>query len=253
MNITLLGHHDIASLFALDRLIGLLPQHQYTVFLSSSPLPTTDTTSSLDSLARVDAELCERLLSGELGAAMAEELVEPHLTYLEKPNSQDGLRLLRKTDPDLIVSIRYRRILHDDAIGIPRLGVINLHSGILPDYRGVMATFWAMLNCEAEIGTTLHWITDAGIDTGPIIGVQRIGSDPQRSYLANVLGLYVDGCEMLAGAIAALGDDGPLPTGQQETAGQYYHAPVDADVDRFEKAGLNLVDGREGAWIRAAR
>ena len=251
MNITLLGHHDIASLFALDRLIGLLPQHRYTAYLSRSPVPASE--SSLDDLARADARLCEQLLAGELGGPVAAEVTNPLVTPLEHPNSAEGHRLLAATSPDLIVSIRYRRILHDAAIAIPRLGVINLHSGILPDYRGVMATFWAMLNCEAEIGTTLHWITDAGIDTGPIIGVRRSGTDPERSYLSNVLGLYVNGCEMLTRAIAAVDSDDPLPAGQQEVSGQYFHAPVDDDVERFENAGLFLVDGREGAWIRAAR
>ena len=50
-----------------------------------------------------------------------------------------------------------------------RLGVINLHGGLSPDYRGADCTFWALYNGEPEnIGCTLHYI-DAGIDTGKVI------------------------------------------------------------------------------------
>ena len=49
----------------------------------------------------------------------------------------------------------YRRILKAAAIQIPRHGVLNLHSGLLPAYKGLMATFWATLNGEEEIGCTL--------------------------------------------------------------------------------------------------
>jgi methionyl-tRNA formyltransferase len=111
---------------------------------------------------------------------------------------------MRRLAPDLIVSIRYRRILKDAVIAIPRLGVLNLHSGVLPDYKGVMATFWAMLQNEEMIGATLHRIVDSGIDTGPVIGTRPVPADYGSSYLANVLRLYGPGCDMIVEAIQAL-------------------------------------------------
>lgn len=50
-----------------------------------------------------------------------------------------------------------------------RLGIINLHGGLSPEYRGADCTFWALYNGEPEkVGCTLHYI-DAGIDTGRLI------------------------------------------------------------------------------------
>ena len=249
MNIILLGHHDIASLYALDRLIGLLPEHDYSVFQSgaSESIPSED--SALARLARADADLCERFLHGEIRGPVAAQLAESPLPALSSPNSRQGLRVLEELRPDLIISIRYRRILREEAIAIPRLGVINLHSGILPDYRGVMATFWAMLAGEKEIGTTLHWIVDSGIDTGPVIGIRRKPTRPDRSYLANVLGLYSEGCSMIADAVQAIAD-GRSPGGNsQSPGGQYFAAPGARDVERFEAKGLALFDGSEHAAI----
>jgi methionyl-tRNA formyltransferase len=169
---------------------------------------------------------------------------------LSRPNSSQGLCILRDLQPDLIISIRYRRILRDEAIAIPAKGVINLHSGILPDYRGVMATFWAMLAGEKEIGSTLHWIVDSGIDTGPVIESRRRATRPETSYLVNVLGLYAEGCEMIANAVHTIAADRELPFHGQAAKGPYFGAPGTADVRHFEAAGLSLFDGREAAEIR---
>ena len=79
--------------------------------------------------------------------------------------------LTQRQTPELMISIRYGKILRSKALSIPDLGVLNLHSGKLPDYRGVMATFRAMLAQEQELFSTLHWIDDDTIDTGRVISV----------------------------------------------------------------------------------
>src|SRR5262249_28317163 len=80
---------------------------------------------------------------------------------LVDPNRDAGLDLVKSFAPDLIVTIRYGAILKAALIGISPQGVLNLHSGILPAYRGILATLRAMLNQETEIGCTLHYIGDA--------------------------------------------------------------------------------------------
>ena len=241
MNIILLGHRDIASLFALNRLISLCPEHNYSAFNSGTLKSPKRVPDALSKLANVDADLCSRYLAEyEVDSALRSA------RELEAPNAPAGLQLLADCEPDLIVSIRYRRILRDDAIAIPRHGILNLHSGILPDYRGVMATFWAMLNEEPEIGTTLHRIVDSGIDTGPVIGISRVKTRPRESYLANVLSLYIEGCTLLANAIKAL-NSGKISRGalRPTAPGRYHTTPDDAAIERFLAKNLSLVRGNE--------
>jgi len=250
MNILLLGHHDVASLYALDRVIKQLPEHSYSVLLSelqSNLSPDSD----LAALETADAALCQRFLRGEIIGPATTQLIDPEDSTFNRPNSPAGLQLLRTLQPDLIVSVRYRRILHDAAIAIPRHGVLNLHSGILPDYKGVMATFWAMLNGEEQIGTTLHWIVDSGIDTGPIVGISRKATRPGLSYLANVLGLYADGCDMIARAVRAIDRGELLRASNQAAKGQYYAGPDPADVSRFKRRQLRLVGPEDAAEMSA--
>lgn len=198
-----------------------------------------DTPAALVDLARIDKELSGRFLTSAQPALS-------RANALPRPNAAEGLAVLNDVSPDLILSIRYRRILKNAAIAIPKHGVINLHSGLLPDYRGVMATFWAMLNGESEIGCTLHRIVDSGIDTGPVLGVSRMRTATNKSYLANVLGLYSDGCEMIERAIKATTRGKALPgTHQIEVGGRYYSTP-DADaIQRFFDKNLTLANGTE--------
>jgi len=251
VNITLLGHHDIASLYALNRVMSLLPEHNYSILLSGDLGTQAAPEDSLAQLVEADAQLCEQLLAGSIIGPVAVQLSQrPHAT-LPKPNSAAGLQILRDLEPELIISIRYRRILREEAIAIPEQGVLNLHSGILPDYKGVMATFWALLAGEEQIGATLHRITDSGIDTGPVMQIYRRPARPERSYLANVLGLYAGGCNMIAAAVRAIAAGEAVPAQAQTGEGRYFCAPCAAAVRRFTEQGLILADGEEAAEIRS--
>lgn len=85
---------------------------------------------------------------------------------------------LRALAPDVIVVAAYGQILPAELLAIPRRGCLNIHTSILPRWRGAAPIQWAMLEGDAETGVTLMHM-DAGLDTGGIIAVQRtaIGQD----------------------------------------------------------------------------
>lgn len=82
------------------------------------------------------------------------------------------LGLLKDFKQDICFSIYYRKIFPPSYIPVPPLGFINIHSSLLPKYRGSVPTLWALCNREKEAGITLHHI-DKGIDTGDIIAQSR--------------------------------------------------------------------------------
>ena len=83
-------------------------------------------------------------------------------------NHPEVAKLARELKPDLIC-VFGTSLIRGDLLKEGRLGIINLHGGLSPEYRGADCTFWALYNGEPEkIGCTLHYI-DAGIDTGRLI------------------------------------------------------------------------------------
>jgi methionyl-tRNA formyltransferase len=249
MNIVLLGHRDIASNIALSLLVTAMPQHEYVLMLSGQLPPAT--CPELAELSAFEQALCDELALA--GAARAFGLLSftdlakrtGTIRSLGQPNSPGGLTQLSACRPDLVIAVRYRRILKEAAIAIPTFGVLNLHSGLLPEYKGVMATFWAMLNGEPIIGSTAHRIVDGTIDTGPVIGRAEVVAEPGRSYLSNVLALYPSGCRLLVDAVNRIECGETVSGSRQEQAGRYYSAPDSSDVARFREAGLRLFDGNE--------
>jgi len=79
---------------------------------------------------------------------------------------------LRSLAPDVFVVWSYSMMIPQAVLDIPPLGTVNVHTGLLPEYRGGHVLQWALLNGERETGVTLHYM-DAGVDTGPVIAERR--------------------------------------------------------------------------------
>src|SRR6185295_12566557 len=75
---------------------------------------------------------------------------------------------LRILHPDLIVVAAYGQILPTTILELPRLGCINVHTSLLPKYRGAAPIQWAILQDEPETGVTIMKM-DVGLDTGAIL------------------------------------------------------------------------------------
>jgi len=90
-------------------------------------------------------------------------LVEvPHI------NHPDVVALADRHKPDLI-AVFGTSLIRGELLNRGRLGIVNLHGGLSPHYRGADCTFWALYNSEPEqVGCTLHFI-DPGIDSGDLI------------------------------------------------------------------------------------
>jgi methionyl-tRNA formyltransferase len=79
---------------------------------------------------------------------------------------------LRALQPDLIVVVAYGQILPPAILDLPRHGCLNIHTSLLPKYRGAAPIQWAIANADTETGVTLMRI-DAGLDTGDIVAQRR--------------------------------------------------------------------------------
>ena len=79
---------------------------------------------------------------------------------------------LRELKPDLIVVVAYGQILPPAILDLPRYGCLNVHTSLLPKYRGAAPIQWAIAHGDVETGVTIMKM-DAGLDTGPILSQSR--------------------------------------------------------------------------------
>jgi methionyl-tRNA formyltransferase len=85
-----------------------------------------------------------------------------------KARDEEFIKQLRKFAPDLIAVAAYGQLLPQSLLELPRFGCVNVHTSLLPKYRGAGPIQWAILNDERETGVTIMKM-DAGLDTGPIL------------------------------------------------------------------------------------
>lgn len=243
MNIVLLLNNDIASNFALNLLLPALQPHNIQVFLSSKVGGNSTRPQALQDLAQFEKNGVYRALEQiplRTGKSLAfktyAEISQQYgfdIETLNQINSPDGMAKMQAFSADLIISIRYGVILKKPVIALAKHGVINLHSGKLPNYRGVMATFWALLKGERQLATSLHFIDDSTIDTGRIIANSTLSVQRGKSYLWHVLSLYVGGCQLIEQAINTLQRVGELSTDIQTQQGDYFTFPTAEQITTF--------------------
>ena len=83
-------------------------------------------------------------------------------------NDRRVVDLAERLGPD-IIAVFGTSLIKGPLLSMGRLGIVNLHGGLSPEYRGADCTFWALYNGEPEkIGCTIHFV-DQGIDTGNLI------------------------------------------------------------------------------------
>jgi folate-dependent phosphoribosylglycinamide formyltransferase PurN len=139
------------------------------------------------------------------------------LAVCRDQNAPDSIARLREWSPDLII-FTGGNILRKQLLQVPRLGVLNVHLGLLPEVRGMSSPEWSLLN-QVPVGVTIHYV-DAGIDTGPILQRCEFPDAARCESLSDLRNrLIAFGVEKAAEVTAALDRDVISATPQSDLEG----------------------------------
>ncbi len=123
--------------------------------------------------------------------------------------------------------------------------LLNLHPGVLPQYRGVITAMRAMMNGEKEFGYSLHHI-DEHFDAGDVIDIRTKPLDYTKSMLGNMENLYETGVQMVLDATEKFARGGDLHEGkipQDPAKSCYYTFATERELETCREKGIRLVDG----------
>lgn len=99
---------------------------------------------------------------------IAYEEFSENVFYVRGTNSQETIKSINAISPDLLI-LGQTGIVHKKILSIPKVGTLNAHPGILPEYRGIDCPKWTVFQKEFDkLGCTVHWV-DSGVDTGDIV------------------------------------------------------------------------------------
>lgn len=142
-------------------------------------------------LALVDSDIDDR--RAEIAARFSGRVSADRILDVSALKDPAFIGRLDRERPDLVVSAHFGHILDDAFIAVPRHGVVNVHSALLPHNRGNWPEVWSIVR-GTPAGMTLHFI-DRGIDTGDIVAQREV------EVAAD------DTCETLAAKIEVVGLD----------------------------------------------
>jgi len=171
----------------------------------------------------------------------------PVVTCREQ-NSPRAVAQLKQWSPDLAI-FTGGNILRDEALKVPRLGILNAHLALLPEIRGMSSPEWSLL-CGVPLGITIHFM-DNGVDTGPILLRREFLADGCESLADLRNKMIAEGIELIAEAVAGLdcGTISAVPQADREKDRQFFvmHEQLKAMATRRLRNGrLNPVGDRCG-------
>ena len=185
---------------------------------------------ALDAVHRVTGMGAPRSVAG---------IARLHGVRVLRPDDVNGPEFIgaaRAIGPDLIVSVSCPQIFKDELLGIPRLACVNVHSSLLPRYRGMLPTFWVLLNQEAETGVTVMYM-NPGIDDGDIILQRNIPIDDDESLRSLMAKCKSVAAELVLETIDRFAMGTIRSSANPAESGSYYSFPTRADVKRFRALG----------------
>jgi len=122
--------------------------------------------------------------------------------FVDKHTSESAKILYEKLELDCLINAGTPRKITKSILDVVKNGVINIHPGILPFYRGCSCVEWAIHN-DDPIGNTAHFM-DQNYDSGPIIDVEKYEFASNSNYVDIRNKVYSEGIKLASRVLKKL-------------------------------------------------
>jgi methionyl-tRNA formyltransferase len=189
------------------------------------------------------ARLCGRVAVRKLCRRSIAQLTHHEgiaLVPTESVNDLNFVQRVKSLEPDVIVSVAAPEIFREEILAAPRLGCINIHSGRLPTYRGMMPTFWQMRSGERNVTVTVHEMA-AALDAGAVLGTAEWPVAEHDSLDRVMTAGKKEGAHLLIRVLRALAAGTVEPEELDLSTASYFSFPRRDDVAAFRRQGHRLL------------
>ena len=149
-----------------------------------------------------------------------------------KMRDGEAMSIVEELAPELIVVAAYGKILPEDILNYPKYGSINVHSSLLPKYRGAAPINWAILDGEAETGVSIMYMAKE-LDAGDVILQKATAIGEDEDALALTTRLAELGAEALAEAVEGL-KNGTASRTPQDGSKQTYASMLSKEMSPID-------------------
>ena len=162
------------------------------------------------------------------------------LRVLPTINDTRYVETLPERDVDVLLSVAAPQIFGSEVLGAAPT-VLNVHSGRLPDYRGMMPTFWALLDDADRVVVTVHEMA-ARLDAGPVVAEYEVPVGPGDSAFDVARNAKAVAGREVAALLSTVGTERwPEPRPIDAAQGRYHGFPSRHDARRLRSTGKRLL------------
>lgn len=168
------------------------------------------------------------------------------LLQWESLKGESAVENLKQLRPDVLVSVGAPVIFSRSVLATASIGVLNVHNGLLPKYRGHFGTFWEVYHREPWAYVCIHEMLPK-VDTGRMLGWERIEIAQSPSFLDLLIEKKKRGGALLARVLQETQDLGKLPATDpidvpSDIPDGYLPYPSWKEILRFKWAGGNYAE-----------
>lgn len=138
-----------------------------------------------------------------------------HYVRPDRLNDEKFVKQIKDLAPDIILIATFDKRIPKQLIEIPPLGTINIHTSLLPQYRGACPEFWVLRNGEKKTGITIHYVSE-DFDAGDIIMQETLAIAPDETLGQLLYRLTQTAAKLVMTMIETLEKNETLPRKEQE-------------------------------------
>ena len=181
-----------------------------------------------------------KIFGGKTSVKHSAKKLKVAFKRIKNINDPEYVDHVRNLNPDLIISYSAPQVVKEELLSIPKYGIINVHGALLPEYRGLLLSFWYLYNDETLGGATVHFMSKQ-IDDGDIIDQVKVDISDCNSMFKLINKTKQAGGELM---VKVIKDFSQGIVNRKENCfekGSYFTWPTVEQAKEFRKKGKKLV------------
>jgi len=157
-------------------------------------------------------------------------------------NSQEYIDKVTALRPEMIVSVAAPEIFKSPLLKVASIGCLNIHSGKIPEYRGMMPTFWQMLEGKPAVTVTVHEMVPK-LDAGGVVDTFEFPLLKNDSLDRVISGTKQEGARLMIRVLSSIAESRAMPTATplDMSKARLFKFPQPEDVRKFRALGHRML------------
>lgn len=155
-------------------------------------------------------------------------------------NATSYINMATDLSPDVVVSVAAPEVFKKPFLDVPKVKCINIHSGRLPVYRGMMPNFWQLLHGEPHATITIHEMAEQ-LDAGGVIATHDFPLRTHDSLDRVIVGTKQEGARLMMKVLVDYANDAVQVTPLDMQNASYFSFPTSKDVKALRERGHTML------------